>query len=144
MKIIYRAYLLLLIAILITGVISRRITIDIHFHDTKLVMAHFYISLVFFLYVLMLTVVNYWVSIYKKYVSFFQWLVFTIAVLTFVWILCVSFFQSNRFVGRTIDITGWHNFSQFQKLNEITSILSLFFVLTHLCILDIFPGSSYP
>jgi len=132
MKIIYRAFLLLVIVILITTVIAGGTTIDIHIHDTKIVIAYFHISLLLLFYVLLLTTAYYWISRCKNHVSSFQWIVFIMTVLIFFWILCVSFFQSNRFVGRTIDISSWHSFNQFQKLNEITSVLSLFFVSTHL------------
>jgi heme/copper-type cytochrome/quinol oxidase subunit 1 len=132
MKIIYKAYLLLMIALLATTFISRGMTIDIHFHDTKFLIAHFYISLFFLLYTLLLTIANYWISKYRNNVSFFQWIVFITSVMVFFWILYASFLQSNRFPGGTIDISTWHNFNQFQKINEVTSILSLFFVLTQL------------
>jgi heme/copper-type cytochrome/quinol oxidase subunit 1 len=72
MKIIYRAYLLLLLAILATAFISKGITIDIHFHDTKFVVAHFYINLFFLFYVLLLMIANNWITKYRNYVSFFN------------------------------------------------------------------------
>ena len=132
MKIIYRAYLLLLIAILITAFISKGITIDIHIHDTKFVIAHFYISLWLSFYVLLLTIANYWISKYRGRTSLLQWLVFLITVLVCLWILFASLFQSTRFYGRTFDIDTWSKFNQFQKINEITSILTFLFILAQL------------
>jgi heme/copper-type cytochrome/quinol oxidase subunit 1 len=132
MKIIYRAYLLLLVVLLATTFFFKGIVFDIHIHDTKLVIAHLYIGLWLSFYVLILTIANYWMSKYRNKVSLLQWIVFITTVLVFFWILFAPFFQSKRPPAGPIDLTAWQSFGQFQKVNEITSILTFLFVLTHL------------
>ncbi len=124
MKIIYRAYVFLMIAVLATALFFKGITLDVHFHDRKFVIVHFYIGLALAFYILLLTIANYWIAKHRKLVSFLQWLVFLITALVCLWILCASIFQSGRYYR--------HDFNQFQKINEITSVLSLFFVLANL------------
>jgi len=131
MKMIYRAYLLLLVVLLATAFFFKGAVFDIHIRDTKLVIAHFYISLWLSFYVLLLTIANYWISKCRGKVSLLQWSVFLITALVCLWILYASLFQSTRYYNRTF-VMNWHNFNQFQKVNEITTILVFLFLLTHL------------
>jgi len=131
MKIIYRAYILLLVVLLATTFFFKGATFDIHIHDTVFVIAHFHTGLALSFYVLLLTIADYWTSNHRNKISLFQWLLFLTVVLASFWILYASIFQSTRYYNRT-DINTGYNFRQLQKMNEITTIFLFFFVLTHL------------
>jgi heme/copper-type cytochrome/quinol oxidase subunit 1 len=112
-------------------------TIDIHIHDTKFVIAYSHIAALLLIYLLSVGFANYWITTKRKQVSVFQWLVFVFIALFLFWILNIlrlqpenGFFHLNR--KRYLDLTGWHNFNQFEEVNKTITILFLVFLATQM------------
>lgn len=134
LKIIDKAYLLLIFMITALGIIfiPKGTTIDIHIHDTKFVIAHFPICLIFLFYTLMLAGCNYWLNSFRKRVSTFQWVAFIITTLFVCLVEYSSIRRFNLVKNEYNDLSQWHAFYKFEEEDKAITILSLVFVTLHL------------
>jgi heme/copper-type cytochrome/quinol oxidase subunit 1 len=131
---IYKPYQLLLLAalsLLISGFLSAKGTIDLHFHDTYFVIDHvqFYLILslpAFVLWTIYLLTRNILLS------HLMTWVHVALTLLAIGAFICLPLFS---YPARYVDVSPWSTFNEFQTTNKIIAGIALIFTLARLILI---------
>jgi heme/copper-type cytochrome/quinol oxidase subunit 1 len=131
---IYKPYQLLLLAalsLLISGFLSVKGTIDLHFHDTYFVIDHvqFYLILsipAFVLWTIYLLTRNILLS------QLMTWVHVALTLLAIGAFICLPLFS---YPPRYVDVSPWSTFNEFQRTNQIMAGIALIFTLAQLILI---------